>query len=68
LEFALKAPERLLIGLGVCSGWLPCTANGHCCENLNVAAFAGFIGFGECMGLALPTVCSVHPAERIDEK
>jgi hypothetical protein len=41
--------------------------NGHCCENLNVAAYAGFIGFGECMGLALPAVCSGHPAGRIDD-
>jgi len=40
--------------------------NGHCCEDLNMAACAGFIGFGECMGLALLAVCSSDPAGRID--
>jgi hypothetical protein len=63
----MKSLERLFIGLGICSGWLPCAVNGYCCENLNVAAYAGFIGFGEYMGLALRTLCSVHPAGRIDD-
>ena len=40
--------------------------NGHCCKNLNVATCAGFIGFGECMRLALLAVCSGDPAGRID--
>ena len=31
-----------------------------------MAACAGFIRFGECMGLALLAVCSSHPASRID--
>ena len=66
MEFGLKAFERLLVGLGVYSGWLPCAVNGHCYKNLNIAACAGFIGFGECMRLALLTVCSGHPASRID--
>ena len=66
MEFGLKALERLLVGIGVCSGWLPCAVNGHCCENLNMAACAGFIGFGECMGLALLAACSCHLAGRID--
>jgi hypothetical protein len=42
----------------VCFGLLQLTVNGHCCENLNMAACAGFIGFGECMRLALLAVCS----------
>jgi len=66
LEFGLKALERLLIGLGVFSGWLPCAVNGHCCENLDVAACAGFMRFGECMRLALLAVCSSDPGGRID--
>jgi len=66
LEFGLKALERLLVGLVVFSGWLPCTVNGHRCENLNMAACAGFIRFGECMGLALLAVCSGHPPSRIE--
>jgi len=66
LEFGFKALERLLVGLGVCSGCLPCAVNGHCCENLDIAACAGFIGFGECMGLKLLALCSGHPAGRID--
>ena len=66
MEFGLKALERLLVGLGVCSGWLPCPVNGHCCENLNMAACAGFMRFAECMGLTLLAVCSGHPASRID--
>jgi len=66
MEFGFKALERLLVGIGVCSGWLPCAVNGHCCEDLNMAACAGFIGFGECMGLALLAVCSSDPAGRID--
>jgi hypothetical protein len=40
--------------------------NGHCCENLNVAACAGFIGFLDYMRLALLAVCSGDPAGRID--
>ena len=66
MEFGLKALERLLVGLGVCSGWLPCAVNGHCCEDLDMAACAGFIGFGECMRLTLLAVCSGDPASRID--
>ena len=66
MEFGLKALERLLVGIGVCSGWLPCPVNGHCCEDLDMAACAGFIGFGEGMRLALLAVCSSHPTGRID--
>ena len=66
MEFGLKALERLLVGLGVCSGWFPRAVNDHRCENLIVAACAGFIGFGECMGLALLAICSGHPAGRIE--
>ena len=66
MEFGLKALERLLVGIGVCSGWLPCPVDGHCCKNLNMAACAGFIGFAECMGLTLLAVCSGQPAYRID--
>ena len=62
----MKALERLLVGIGVYTGWLPCPVNGHCCENLNVAACASFIGFGECVRLALLAVCSGDPACRID--
>ncbi len=66
MEFGLKALERPLLSFEVCSGWLPCPVNGHCCENFDMAACAGFIGFGECMGLALLAVCSSHPTGRID--
>lgn len=66
MEFGLKALERLLVSLGVCPGRLPCAVNGHCCKNLNMAACAGFIGFSECMRLALLAVCSGDPAGRID--
>jgi hypothetical protein len=66
LEFGLKALERLLVSFGVFSGWLPCAVDGHRCENLNVAACAGFIGFRECMGLALLAVCGGDPPSRID--
>ena len=66
MEFGLKALERLLVSIGVFSGWLPCPVNSHCFENLNMAACAGFIGFGECMGLALLAVCSSDPASRIE--
>ena len=66
MEFGLKAFERLLVGLGVCSGWLPFAVNGHCCKNLNMAACAGFIGFLEYMRLALLAVCSGDPACRIE--
>jgi hypothetical protein len=31
-----------------------------------MAACAGFIGFGQCVRLALLAVCSGHPASRID--
>jgi len=50
----------------ICVEEIPFVVDGHCCENLDMAACAGFIGFGECMGLALPAVCSGHPAGRID--
>jgi hypothetical protein len=40
--------------------------NGHCCEDLDMAACAGFIGFGECVRLALLAVCRGDPASRID--
>ena len=66
MEFGLKALERLPVGLGVYSGLLPCPVNGHRCEDLNVAACAGFIGFGEYMRLALLAVCSGDPASRIE--
>ncbi len=66
MEFGLKALERLLVSIGVCSGWLPCAMDGHRCENLNVAACAGFMRFGEYMRLALLAVCSGHPAGRIE--
>ena len=29
MEFGLKALERLLVSLGVFSGWLPCAVNGQ---------------------------------------
>jgi hypothetical protein len=48
--------EGLLVGRKVRSGWLPYAVNGHCCENLNMAACAGFIGFRESMRLALSSV------------
>jgi hypothetical protein len=66
LEFGFKALECLLVSIGVCSGWLPCAVNGHCCEDLDMAACAGFIGFGEYMRLALLAVCSGDPASRIE--
>lgn len=66
MEFVLKSLERLHVGRGVCSGCLPCAVNGHCYENLIMAACAGFIGFGECMRLALLAVCGSHPAGRIE--
>ena len=66
MEFGLKALECLLVRLVVFSGWLPYAVNGHCCKNLNMAACAGFIGFGECVRLALLAVCSGDPACRIE--
>ena len=70
MEFGLKALERLLVGLGVFSGWLPCPVTGHCCEDLNMAACAGFSAgfsyFRKNMRLALLAVCSGDPAGRID--
>ena len=66
MEFGFKALEGLLVSIGVCSGWLPCAVNGHCREDLDMAACAGFIGFLECMGLALLALCSGDPAGGIE--